>query len=75
MAQSFWTTKEYKEFKTYTKWIEDNYKMLRIEELDNHIYYWKKGRAKLTQDALTWGVELDVSTPEFLLVEQDHLEL
>ena len=73
MAQSFWTTKEYKEFKTYTKWIEDNYKMLRIEELDNHINNWKKGRAKLTQDALTWGVELDVSTPEFLLVEQSDI--
>lgn len=73
MVQSFWLTGEWKEFKKYTKWIEKEYTDMKSTDLKEHLANWKKGRAKLTQEAISWGVDLKISSPVFLSADANSI--
>ena len=73
MVQSFWLTEEWKEFKKYTRWLESKYKTMRMSELQNNIDKWKRGFAKMSQEAVSWGVSLEMKDPEFLVVDRNDI--
>lgn len=73
MAQSFWSTKEWKKFKQYTKWLEEKYKTMKNDDLKHNIDKWKRGYAKMSQEAISWGIDLKTKDPEFLIVDRNDI--
>ena len=73
MVQSFWLTEEWKKFKKYTEWLEDKYKTMRTGELKDNIDKWKRGFSKMSQEAVSWGISLDMKAPEFLVIDRNDI--
>ncbi len=73
MSQSFWSTEEWKLFKKFTRWLEHEYKTMKMDDLKKNIDKWKRGYAKMSQEAVSWGVSLDMKDPEFLVVDRNDI--
>jgi len=73
MSQSFWSTEDWQVFKKYTKWLEREYKSMKMSDLKMNIDKWKRGFSKMSQEAVSWGITLNMKDPEFLVVDRNDI--
>lgn len=66
MTQSFWTTKKYKNFQLYDKWIRTDIDSLTGEDRKKYVKKWKDAVLSLRQEALSWGVDFPEPDSGFL---------